>query len=111
MFVRVLVLALFPNNTVRTTRTNHTGIDTMSTVGYARVSTTDQDLSIQRQQLANAGCNKVYEEKESGARGDRPQLTAMLGYVRDGDVLVVAKLDRLARSMVHFWRIWQQLEA
>ena len=82
----------------------------MQIVGYARVSTTDQDLTIQRQQLTAAGCSKLFEEKESGAKGDRPQLAAMLAYVRDGDVLVITKLDRLARSMVHFWSIWQQLE-
>src|SRR5436305_8193663 len=82
----------------------------MAVVGYARVSTTDQDLTIQREQLTEMGCVRIFEEKESGARGDRPKLAQLLSYVREGDVLVVTKLDRLARSMVHFWSLWQQLD-
>jgi DNA invertase Pin-like site-specific DNA recombinase len=83
----------------------------MASIGYARCSSADQDLTIQRTQLTHAGCTKLFEEKESGAKGDRPQLAAMLNYTREGDVVVVAKLDRLARSMVHFWATWEELQA
>ena len=67
-------------------------------LGYARVSTGDQDLALQRRTLRAAGCRRVYEEKLSGARRDRPELAGLLGQVREGDVLVVTRLDRLARS-------------
>ncbi len=68
-------------------------------VGYARVSTQEQDTALQLDALRAAGCNKLFEEKASGAQRDRPQLKAMLAYMRAGDTLVVWKLDRLARSM------------
>jgi DNA invertase Pin-like site-specific DNA recombinase len=67
-------------------------------IGYARVSTEDQDLTAQRAALGEAGCRRVYEEKVSGARRDRPQLGRLLDQVREGDVVVVYRLDRLARS-------------
>jgi DNA invertase Pin-like site-specific DNA recombinase len=68
-------------------------------VGYARVSTQDQNPALQREALAEAGCDKLFEEKASGAQRDRPQLMAALDYMREGDTLVVWKLDRLARSL------------
>ncbi|GEO81531.1 recombinase family protein [Pararhodospirillum oryzae] len=68
-------------------------------VGYARVSTQEQDLALQRDALMAAGCEKLFTEKASGAQRDRPQLGAALEYMRDGDTLVVWKLDRLARSL------------
>lgn len=68
-------------------------------VGYARVSTQEQDTSLQLDALRAAGCEKLFEEKASGAQRDRPQLKAALDYMRAGDTLVVWKLDRLARSM------------
>jgi DNA invertase Pin-like site-specific DNA recombinase len=68
-------------------------------VGYARVSTQDQDLSLQLDALHAAGCDKVYTEKASGAQRDRPQLQAALEYMRGKDTLIVWKLDRLARSL------------
>jgi DNA invertase Pin-like site-specific DNA recombinase len=68
-------------------------------VGYARVSTQDQNPALQRDALAAAGCDKVFEEKASGAQRDRPQLMAALEYMREGDALIVWKLDRLARSL------------
>src|SRR6476659_9616899 len=68
-------------------------------VGYARVSTQEQDLALQLDALRAAGCEKVYEEKASGAQRERPELKAALGYMRAGDTLVVWKLDRLARSL------------
>lgn len=68
-------------------------------VGYARVSTQDQKPELQIDALKVAGCEKVFVEKSSGAQRERPELKAALDYMRDGDTLVVWKLDRLARSM------------
>jgi DNA invertase Pin-like site-specific DNA recombinase len=70
----------------------------MAIFGYARVSTRDQDLSAQITELKRAGCTKVHSEKVSGARSDRPELGKVLGRLEAGDVLVVTRLDRLARS-------------
>ena len=68
-------------------------------IGYARVSTQEQDLALQLDALKAAGCQRTYEERASGAQRDRPELKAALGYMREGDTLVVWKLDRLARSL------------
>lgn len=68
-------------------------------VGYARVSTQDQNPALQLDALTAAGCEKVFTEKASGAQRDRPDLAAALSYMRSGDSLVVWKLDRLARSL------------
>ena len=70
-------------------------------VGYARVSTIDQDPTLHLDALAAAGCAKVFEDRASGARADRAGLRSALEYVRDGDVLIVWKLDRLGRSLPH----------
>jgi DNA invertase Pin-like site-specific DNA recombinase len=70
-------------------------------VGYARVSTIDQNPALQLDALAAEGCVKVFEDRASGARADRPGLRQALDYVRDGDVLIVWKLDRLGRSLPH----------
>jgi DNA invertase Pin-like site-specific DNA recombinase len=67
-------------------------------LGYARVSTDDQDLTLQRDHLRAAGCNKLFAEKVSGARRARPELDRMLDHLRPGDVVTVTRLDRLARS-------------
>lgn len=67
-------------------------------IGYARVSTDNQDLTRQRAALKEARCKRLYEEKVSAAKRDRPQLARMLDNLREGDVIVVARLDRLARS-------------
>jgi DNA invertase Pin-like site-specific DNA recombinase len=67
-------------------------------LGYARVSTNEQDLSGQLQALKAAGCERVYSEKKTGANGDRAALQRMLKEVQPGDVVVVTRLDRLARS-------------
>lgn len=68
-------------------------------VGYARVSTQDQDTELQRVALERAGCGKVFVEKASGAQRDRPELVSALAFMRPGDTLTVWKLDRLARSL------------
>ena len=67
-------------------------------LGYARVSTDDQTLDRQRERLREAGCERLFEEKISGARRDRPELARLLDQLRPGDVVVVTRLDRLARS-------------
>jgi hypothetical protein len=69
-------------------------------VGYARVSTEDQHAENQVEKLEQAGCKKIYKETASGGRWDRPKLQDCLKHLRDGDVLVVWKLDRLSRSRV-----------
>lgn len=68
-------------------------------IGYARVSTQDQNLALQREALTQAGCEKILEDRLSGSRAERPGLTQALGELRAGDTLVVWKLDRLGRSV------------
>jgi len=70
----------------------------MTTYGYARVSTNGQDLAAQEAELMAAGCAKVFKEKVSGAKTDRAELAKLLHKIGSGDVLVVTRLDRLARS-------------
>ena len=71
----------------------------MAIIGYARVSSIGQKLDVQLEKLQTQGCEKIYQEKESAINTiKRPQLVACLDYVREGDSLVITKLDRLARS-------------
>src|SRR4051812_42826599 len=74
------------------------GLKPMTTYGYARVSTRDQDLATQDAELMAAGCAKVFKEKASGAKTDRPELAKAIRRLEQGDVLMVTRLDRLARS-------------
>ena len=80
----------------------------MATVGYARVSTTGQSLDTQLEALS--GCEKIFREKVSGAKDDRPELQAMLEFVREGDTVFVTKLDRLARNTRHLLEISEYLQ-
>lgn len=80
-------------------------------VGYARVSTQDQNPALQHDALTAAGCERIFTEKASGAQRDRPELAAAVSYVRAGDSLVVWKLDRLARSLPQLIETVAQLEA
>ncbi len=82
----------------------------MATIGYARVSTEGQELTAQLEQLEAAGVEKVFKEKASGVKEDRPQLAAMLEHARKGDTVVVCKLDRIARSTKHLLEIVEALE-
>ena len=68
-------------------------------IGYARVSTQDQNLDLQIEALTKAGCKKVFNDKIGGSRAERPGLTKVLKMLREGDTLVVWKLDRLGRSV------------
>ena len=79
-------------------------------IGYARVSTQDQDPGLQLDALTEAGCERVFKEKASGAQRDRPQLTAVLEHLRRDDTLVVWKLDRLARSLKQLIETVERLE-
>jgi DNA invertase Pin-like site-specific DNA recombinase len=84
----------------------------MATYGYARCSTTDQDLTIQREALEAAGCEIIREEKVSGtSMNGRVELTTLLEFLRSGDVLMVTRLDRLARSVMDLSVIVEQLQA
>src|SRR5437764_9146375 len=70
-------------------------------IGYARVSTSDQTLNLQRDALEHIGCSKIFTDTISGATTERQGLDAALAYVREGDTLVVWRLDRLGRSLKH----------
>ncbi len=70
-------------------------------IGYARVSTWDQNPDLQVDALAEVGCTRVFTDLASGTRTDRPQLTACVDYARTGDTIVVWRLDRLGRSLRH----------
>jgi DNA invertase Pin-like site-specific DNA recombinase len=82
-----------------------------TSVGYARVSTLDQKPELQLDALKTNGCAKLFVERASGAKEERPQLLAALDYLRPGDTLVVWKLDRLARSMKQLIETVDELKA
>ena len=68
-------------------------------IGYARVSTKDQNLSLQKDALQKEGCELIFKEKASGAKSDRPELRRMIDQLRKGDIVIIWKLDRLGRSL------------
>lgn len=78
-------------------------------IGYARVSTQDQNLDRQRDLLLQDGCERIYEEKVSGTKRDRPQLQLMLDTLREGDVVIVAELSRLGRSVRDLFAIVERI--
>lgn len=82
-------------------------------IGYARTSTADQVAGLVDQvcDLKAAGCEKVYQEHASGKNGERPQLVAVLDFAREGDTLIVTKLDRLARSTLDLWKTVEHLQS
>lgn len=80
-------------------------------VGYARVSTADQNPNLQLDALRSANCDRIFEERASGAQADRPELARALDHLRDGDTFVVWRLDRLGRSLKDLVRIVNELEA
>jgi DNA invertase Pin-like site-specific DNA recombinase len=91
--------------------TNHNDFPHTMLIGYVRVSTDDQDTKLQTDALTRAGCKKIFREKASGAKTDRPELARLIDTLRSGDVLVVWKLDRLGRSLLHLIELVSQLES
>jgi DNA invertase Pin-like site-specific DNA recombinase len=83
----------------------------MAFLGYARVSTRDQDLASQNAALNEAGCTRIFSEKVSGKNADRPELNRMLDFLRDGDVVTVTRLDRLARNTRDLLGLAEQIQA
>jgi DNA invertase Pin-like site-specific DNA recombinase len=79
-------------------------------IGYARVSTTDQDTAAQASALKKSGCEKIFKETATGGRWDRPELQRLLDQLRKGDVLVVWKLDRLSRSLRDVLTIMERIK-
>lgn len=80
-------------------------------IGYARVSSRGQSLELQLDKLRAVGCEKIFEEKRSGGKAsNRPELIAMLDYVREGDTLIITRLDRLARSLADLCNITATLK-
>jgi DNA invertase Pin-like site-specific DNA recombinase len=77
----------------------------MAKIGYARVSSTGQSLEVQLSKLNSAGCEKIYQEKRSGKTSARPEFQHCMNYLREGDTLVITKLDRLARSVIHLAQV------
>ena len=80
----------------------------MALIGYARVSSVGQSLDVQLDKLKH--CQKIYKEKQSGTNQKRSELKACLDYIREGDTLVVTRLDRLARSTLHLCQIAETLK-
>jgi DNA invertase Pin-like site-specific DNA recombinase len=78
-------------------------------IGYARVSTIDQNLALQLDALKKAGCQKIFEDKASGGKVDRPGLQSILNFAREGDTVLVWRLDRLGRSLKHLIEMVTQL--
>jgi DNA invertase Pin-like site-specific DNA recombinase len=79
-------------------------------IGYARISTDDQNLDLQRDALEKAGCEKIYTDQQSGASTDHLSLASALEIARSGDTLVVWRLNRLGRSLKHLIHLMEKLE-
>lgn len=78
-------------------------------VGYARVSTTDQSLDVQMDELAGHGCERIFQDQASGTSRARAGLVEMMQFVRDGDTIVVSRLDRFARSLTDLFQLLDEL--
>lgn len=94
----------------KTKRFLDAGVEVMAKIGYARVSTLDQSLDLQIDALEKAGCERIFSEKASGAKDDRPKFKACLEYLRKDDVLVVYKLDRLGRTTKQLINLVEELK-
>jgi DNA invertase Pin-like site-specific DNA recombinase len=79
-------------------------------IGYARVSTTSQNLDSQIDALYESGCKKVFSEQESGVKKERPAWERLMDYLREGDILVITELSRMTRSLKHLLQIIEELE-
>jgi DNA invertase Pin-like site-specific DNA recombinase len=84
--------------------------DNMTRIGYARVSSRDQNLDSQLDMLTKAGCEKIFEDKASGAKESRPGWDRLLEFLRPGDTIVVAELSRMTRSLMHLLSLVKELE-
>ena len=82
----------------------------MSIIGYARTSTTDQNIEPQVEALKTAGCERIYQEQRSGVDAKRPELLSMVDYCREGDIIVCTKLDRIGRSTADIFKLLEKLE-
>ena len=80
-------------------------------IGYARVSTKDQDLALQLDALSQQGCQKIFQEKVTGAHKERPELIRLLEQLREGDTVVIWKLDRLGRSLKDLVALVSEIQA
>ncbi len=78
-------------------------------IGYARVSSDDQTLNVQLEQLQSIGCDKVFQEKASGKSADREELSRLIEFAREGDVIHVTKVDRIARNTIDALKIADEL--
>ena len=83
----------------------------MTIIGYGRVSDTDQNIETQHTMLTEAGCTEFYTEKVTGKNMERPELMAMLAFIRKDDLVVITKIDRLARSTPDLLKIAEQIQA
>lgn len=83
----------------------------MARIGYARVSSRDQNLDSQIDMLQAAGCEKIFQDKASGVRESRPEWDKLQEYVRSGDTIVVAELSRMTRSLMHLLKLSQEFES
>lgn len=83
----------------------------MPRIGYARVSSTGQSLEVQLSKLKQAKCDRIYQEKRSGKTAARPEYQACMNYLREGDTLVISRLDRLARSVVHLTQLANRFQS
>ena len=79
-------------------------------IGYARVSTDDQNLDLQKDALQKNGCERIFEDMQGGAKSNRPGLNSAIEYARPGDTLVIWRLDRLGRSLKNLIELVNQLK-